>query len=247
MNKAKLTTVLAVVGCIGWAAASAMAARGGLKHADIRKNRSMTATDYAKCYGGAALIGTASTAAIIYGNHLSNNIIKEVVASAGTAVAASSAMLMEHKDAAKRVFGPDAEKKIQEDIHKNKLSEIESNNQKIEIYDRVGKVSFVRTIPEVEQAIHEMNRELYSNFYVPWKRLYENLNLPERIVNSVDDSIGYWLDGETESYNASFSSANTIWIDLTYYFTRNRNGNFICEISPEYGPYEHDESEFTIE
>jgi len=194
-NSSTILTVIGATGVVATAVLSAKAVPKAIKLLDEARNKkgdTLTTTEKIKATWTAyvpAVITGASTIACIFGiNYLS---VKNQ-ASLMSAYALLDNTYKEYRNAAKNVYGDDADAKIKSEIVKMNVEDMDLPTGTILFFDFQSMRHFISTIEKVEQAEYDFLDILHRRGYATMNEYYALLGLPP-----VDfgDRLG-WIDSE---------------------------------------------------
>lgn len=205
------STILTCVGAVGVVATSAMAVKATpkalrlLNEAEEEKGEKLTKLEIVKVAGpvyipsiavGAATIGT------IFG---ANALNKRQQASLMSAYALLDGAYKEHKKKVTELYGEDANKRISEEIAKDKYEKVDivlDDNKKLFFDDFSGRY-FESTMENVIRAEYEINKKISLWGGAELNEFYELLDIPQMdtfnrmgwsIGAIMSDTWGNWLD-----------------------------------------------------
>lgn len=148
-----------------------------------------------KCYIPAAVTGVASVACLVGASsvHIRRN------AALATAYKLSETALTEYKEKVVETIGERKEKKIREEVAKDKLDKNPVTKQEVIITERgntlcldtLSKRYFKSDINEIKKAENELNKELLHNMYISLNEFYDKLGLSH---TSIGDDLGWNCD-----------------------------------------------------
>lgn len=185
-----------------------------------------------KCYIPTALVGL-STIACIFGANVLN---KRNQASLVSAYALLNQSYQRYRNAAKTVYGEDADSKIKAQMAKDTYisdewgysvysSELDSESEKILCYDLFSQRYFTSTMAAVLNAQYHINRNLNLHGYASINEFYDFLG-----IDKIDhgDDIGW-------SYNQCVEEG-ILWLDFDNRHTVMDDGLECCVISALWNP-----------
>lgn len=215
-------TILTYIGAIGVVATSVMAVRATPKALDFIKEDSRQKHDgdpYAytkieavqscwRCYIPTAFVGL-STISCIFGANILN---KRNQASLVSAYAMLSESYKQYREAAKSLYGEDADSKIIAEVAKKKyisadgcyIHDPDSVSEELLFYDSFSQRYFTSTMSSVLNAQYHVNRNFALRGWSDLNELYDFLGLEE---HSGGDVIGWSSDEMLEG-------GLTPWIDF---------------------------------
>jgi len=245
--KQHIPTVLSCIGSIGVIATTALAVKATPKAYERIREESKVAHNgdsHAftkmeavkacwKCYIPAAVAG-ASTIACIIGANLLN---KHSQASIASAYALLHQSYRKFKNAAKTVYGEDANSKIGVQMAKDAYvsadgwavysSDMDPASEKILCYDEYSQRYFMATMAAVVNAQYHLNRNLSLRGYVGVNEFYEFLGL-----DKINDDYGVC---DAERYIGweydDLVDAGFMWLDFENACTETDDGMRCCVVS----------------
>lgn len=172
-------------------------------------------------YSAPFLIGVSTISCIVGSNVLN----KRTQASILSAYSLLHASFTEYKAQVKEEFGVEGEKKVRENIAKQKIDETSDKDGGIWFEDCFLGMPFESTIEQVQKAEYELNRTFILRGYVSLYDFYSYLGIPE---TSMAKMFGWSYDiGVAWGYE---------WIDFTHEKTMDDKGREIYLISYTFEP-----------
>lgn len=148
-----------------------------------------------KCYLPAMATGVVSIACLVGASsvHIRRN------AALATAYKLSETALTEYKEKVVETIGERKEKKIREEVAKDKLEKNPVTRQEIIITERgntlcldtLSKRYFKSDLNAIKKAENELNKELLHNMYISLNEFYDKLGLSH---TSIGDDLGWNCD-----------------------------------------------------
>ena len=213
-------TILAVIGSGGVVATTILAVKATpkamkLKAAEESDDKLEIVKVCWKCYIPTAIVG-ASTIACIIGSNVLNHHQRAGLISAYAMLTQS---YREYREAAKSVYGDDADKKIIAQTAKEVMvtsdgnslyfPELDKNSEEVLFYDEYSKRYFTSNMASVINAEYHVNRNLALRGYVELNELYDFFGI-DPVKNG--DKIG-WDIGE-------MACNECIWLDFEHLPTK---------------------------
>ena len=146
-----------------------------------------------------AVVGVASIACLLGANILS----RKQQASLMSAYVLLDRSFKEYRNAAKRVYGEDADEMIQRDIMIAEYAKMTSlpHGDLVLFYDTISDRYFYSTSQAVTEAENDFNRNFALRGYVNLNEFYDFLGLPETMGG---DIIGWDMDSGFEFYGYQY-------------------------------------------
>ena len=201
--KRNSSTILTCIGAIGVVVTSVMAVKATPKATRIveqateEKQEKLTKFETFKAiapvYIPTAIIGSSTIACIF----LANILNKRSQASLISAYALLNNSYKYYKNKVEELYGEGVNKKIREDIAKDKYEDIKHTEGKQLFYDFYSGRYFESTIETVRQAEYETNRSMSVNGEVSLNKFYKILDLPH---DSIYDELGWSAEQIYETY-----------------------------------------------
>lgn len=234
-------TILTYVAAIGVVATSVMAVKATpkammlLEHATDEKGEELTKLEVVRVVGPVyipALAIGVSTISCIFGANVLN---KRNQASLVSAYALLNQSYQQYRNAAKAVYGDDADSKIKAQIAKDTYisadgysvysSDLDSESEKILCYDLFSQRYFTSTMAAVLNAQYHINRNLNLHGYASINEFYDFLG-----IDKIDhgDDIGWSYDQCVEE--------GILWLDFDNRHTVMDDGLECCVISALWDP-----------
>ena len=208
------STVLTCVGGVGVVATSVMAVKATpkamilIEKAEKEKGEELTKFETVKVAGPvyipAVIVGATTIISIFGANYLN----KRQKAALMSAYAMATTSYKDYKKKVEELYGDDADKKVTEEIAKDKYEEtdVPEHKDKELFYDEFSKRYFESTIEDVQRAEYRINRDLHMQDAVTLNEFYDLLGL-EPIASG--DELGW-----STSYN--FDAYWQTWIDFSH-------------------------------
>lgn len=215
-NAPTILSGLGVIGVIGTAALAVKATPKAIyileekekaKGAKLTKFEQVSAA--APVYIPAILMGMTTITCILSANYLN----KERQAMLTSAYAYLNNSFNEYKSKIKQIYGEDADKKVRDEIAKDKYVQqnISASEKKKLFYDQFSGRYFETTIPELENALYELNRKYAMQGEITLNTLYNLLNLEGTDYGEV---LGWSCAKDWELYGYSWIDAHWELIDM---------------------------------
>lgn len=200
--KEQSPAILTYVGAAGVVVTSVMAARATLKaskiieDAESEKEKTLTTKEKIKVAGPAyipTVVVGATTIACVIGSNVLNKRKQAALISAYKMLDES---FKEYKDKVEEVYGKGSDKKIREELTKDKYEDNKSaNNGKQLFYDDFSKRYFESTKEDVLAAEYEINKRLSQGGGAYLNEFYELVDLPPtKSGEALGWSIGQMMD-----------------------------------------------------
>ena len=231
-------TILAVIGSGGVVATTILAVKATpkamkLKAAEESDDKLEIVKVCWKCYIPTAIVG-ASTIACIIGSNVLNHHQRAGLISAYAMLTQS---YREYREAAKSVYGDDADKKIIAQTAKEVMvtsdgnslyfPELDKNSEEVLFYDEYSKRYFTSSMASVINAEYHINRNLALRGCVSVNEFYEFLGIDQ--IKGGDD-IGWQID--------ELMCDGLMWLDFEHCPTKLEDSmecfivSFMCDPEP---------------
>lgn len=189
--KKNASTILTCMGALGVVGTTLSAIKATLKAIDVledeeeikieRDNQSLTTFEKAlvvtPVYFPTILLGTA-TITCIFGANILN---KKKQATLVSAYAYLNSSFNEYKDKVKAIYGEDGEKRVREEIAKDKYIQqsMSESDKDILFFDEYSGRYFESTLFNLQNAIYKLNRTFALEGYTNLNEFYRYVDLPE--------------------------------------------------------------------
>ena len=173
-----------------------------------RDNQSLTnfekALVLAPVYFPTILFGTATITCIFGANALN----KKKQAALTSAYAYLNSSFNEYKDKVKAIYGEDGEKRVREEIAKDKYIQqsIPESNEDMLFFDEYSGRYFELTLFDLQNAVYRLNRTFALEGYTNLNEFYRYVDLPETDYGEV---LGW-------SGLKCWETVNSAWIDIKW-------------------------------
>lgn len=158
----------------------------------------------APVYFPTILFGTA-TIACIFGANMLN---KKQQAAITSAYAYLNSSFNEYKDKVKAIYGEDGEKRVREEIAKDKYIQqsMPESNEDMLFFDEYSGRYFELTLFDLQNAVYRLNRTFALEGYTNLNEFYRYVDLPETDYGEV---LGW-------SGLKCWETVNSAWIDIKW-------------------------------
>lgn len=189
--KKNASTILTCMGALGVVGTTLSAIKATLKAIDVledeeeikieRDNQSLTTFEKAlvvtPVYFPTILLGTA-TITCIFGANILN---KKKQATLVSAYAYLNSSFNEYKDKVKAIYGEDGEKRVREEIAKDKYIQqsIPESDKDILFFDEYSGRYFETSLFNLQNAVYKLNRTFALEGYANLNEFYRYIDLPE--------------------------------------------------------------------
>lgn len=234
-------TILTIGGAAGVVATAALTAKATPKAVHIceklrvERKEEPTKPEYARavwrCYIPAAAVGLATIACIFGANALS----KRAQASLASAFTLLAQTYERYREAAKTVYGEDADTKIKAQVAKEiYISEngrhlyrpdLNKESDHVIFYESFSQRYFISTIAAVINAQYHLNRNYALRGEISINEYYEFLGIDK--IEGGDDITWYCDD---------YLNDGIVWLDFENSYIKMEDGTECYYISPEYDP-----------
>lgn len=190
-TKKNAPTILSCMGALGVVGTTLSAIKATLKAIDVledeeeikmqRDNQSLTTFEkalvVAPVYFPTILFG-AATVTCIFGANMLN---KKKQATLVSAYAYLNSSFNEYKDKVKAIYGEDGEKRVREEIAKDKYIQqsIPESNEDMLFFDEYSGRYFELTLFDLQNAVYRLNRTFALEGYTNLNEFYRYVDLPE--------------------------------------------------------------------
>lgn len=148
-----------------------------------------------KCYLPSAIIGTITIGCIISANSIN---LKRNAALAGL-YSLSETALKEYQTKVVETIGKTKERKIKDDLAKDKIIKNPVSDKEIVItgrgetlcYDALSGRYFKSDIEEIRRVLNKLSRDMMSDMFIPLNEIYSELNLKN---TKMGDLVGWHVD-----------------------------------------------------
>ena len=163
-------------------------------------------------YAPTVLLGVTTIGCIFGSNHMN----KQKQAALTSAYVALDASFKQYKEAAKKVYGEDADEKIMEEYIRGDecMEKISLYGEDRLFYEPISRTYFESTLAEVKQAEYLLNRELALTDYV---RINDFLRYLGQDETDMGDVLGWSTFGTHELYGHA-------WIDFKHELVEMEDG-----------------------
>lgn len=189
--KKNAPTILSCMGALGVVGTTLSAIKATLKVIDVledeeeikmqRDNQSLTTFEkalvVAPVYFPTILFGTATITCILGANMLN----KKKQATLVSAYAYLNSSFNEYKDKVKAIYGEDGEKRVREEIAKDKYIQqsMSESDKDILFFDEYSGRYFESTLFNLQNAVYKLNRTFALEGYTNLNEFYRYVDLPE--------------------------------------------------------------------
>ena len=216
--KKNASTILSCLGALGVVGTTLSAIKATPKAIEVledeeeikmeRDNQSLTnfekALVLAPVYFPTILFGTATITCIFGANALN----KKKQAALTSAYAYLNSSFNEYKDKVKAIYGEDGEKRVREEIAKDKYIQqsIPESNEDMLFFDEYSGRYFELTLFDLQNAVYRLNRTFALEGYTNLNEFYRYVDLPETDYGEV---LGW-------SGLKCWETVNSAWIDIKW-------------------------------
>ena len=216
--KKNTSTILSCLGALGVVGTTVSAVKATPKAITVlqeqeeikmeRDNQSLTNFEktlvVAPVYFPTILFGTA-TIICIFGANILN---KKKQAALTSAYAYLNSSFNEYKDKVKAIYGEDGEKRVREEIAKDKYIQqsIPESNEDMLFFDEYSGRYFELTLFDLQNAVYRLNRTFALEGYTNLNEFYRYVDLPETDYGEV---LGW-------SGLKCWETVNSAWIDIKW-------------------------------
>lgn len=217
-TKKNASTILSCLGALGVVGTTVSAVKATPKAITIiqeqeeikmeRDNQSLTTFEkalvLAPVYFPTILFGTATITCIFGANALN----KKKQAALTSAYAYLNSSFNEYKDKVKAIYGEDGEKRVREEIAKDKYIQqsIPESNEDMLFFDEYSGRYFELTLFDLQNAVYRLNRTFALEGYTNLNEFYRYVDLPETDYGEV---LGW-------SGLKCWETVNSAWIDIKW-------------------------------
>ena len=217
-TKKNTSTILSCLGALGVVGTTVSAVKATPKAITVlqeqeeikmeRDNQSLTAFEkalvLAPVYFPTILFGTATITCIFGANALN----KKKQAALTSAYAYLNSSFNEYKDKVKAIYGEDGEKRVREEIAKDKYIQqsIPESNEDMLFFDEYSGRYFELTLFDLQNAVYRLNRTFALEGYTNLNEFYRYVDLPETDYGEV---LGW-------SGLKCWETVNSAWIDIKW-------------------------------
>lgn len=189
--KKNASTILTCMGALGVVGTTLSAIKATLKAIDVledeeeikieRDNQSLTTFEKAlvvtPVYFPTILLGTA-TITCIFGANILN---KKKQATLVSAYAYLNSSFNEYKDKVKAIYGEDGEKRVRDELAKDKYIQqsMSESDKDILFFDEYSGRYFESTLFNLQNAVYKLNRTFALEGYTNLNEFYRYVDLPE--------------------------------------------------------------------
>lgn len=189
--KKNASTILTCMGALGVVGTTLSAIKATLKAIDVledeeeikieRDNQSLTTFEKAlvvtPVYFPTILLGTA-TITCIFGSNMLN---KKKQATLVSAYAYLNSSFNEYKDKVKAIYGEDGEKRVRDELAKDKYIQqsMSESDKDILFFDEYSGRYFESTLFNLQNAVYKLNRTFALEGYTNLNEFYRYVDLPE--------------------------------------------------------------------
>lgn len=190
-TKKNAPTILSCMGALGVVGTTLSAIKATLKVIDVledeeeikieRDNQSLTTFEkalvVAPVYFPTILLGTA-TITCIFGANILN---KKKQATLVSAYAYLNSSFNEYKDKVKAIYGEDGEKRVRDELAKDKYIQqsMSESDKDILFFDEYSGRYFESTLFNLQNAVYKLNRTFALEGYTNLNEFYRYVDLPE--------------------------------------------------------------------
>lgn len=217
-TKKNASTILSCLGALGVVGTTVSAVKATPKAITVlqeqeeikmeRDNQSLTTFEKAlvltPVYFPTILFGTATITCIFGANALN----KKKQAALTSAYAYLNSSFNEYKDKVKAIYGEDGEKRVREEIAKDKYIQqsIPESNEDMLFFDEYSGRYFELTLFDLQNAVYRLNRTFALEGYTNLNEFYRYVDLPETDYGEV---LGW-------SGLKCWETVNSAWIDIKW-------------------------------
>lgn len=217
-TKKNASTILSCLGALGVVGTTVSAVKATPKAITIlqeqeeikmeRDNQSLTTFEkalvLAPVYFPTILFGTATITCIFGANALN----KKKQAALTSAYAYLNSSFNEYKDKVKAIYGEDGEKRVREEIAKDKYIQqsMPESNEDMLFFDEYSGRYFELTLFDLQNAVYRLNRTFALEGYTNLNEFYRYVDLPETDYGEV---LGW-------SGLKCWETFNSAWIDIKW-------------------------------
>lgn len=221
MKNNVLSAILTGIAIIGVGATAILVAKAtpkaikALEEKDISPSEVMdkkleAAKAVAPVYAPAAVAAAVTIGCIVGSNTMT---LKQQAAIAG-AYGVLATQAKKYQDQIKKLFGPDADKKVVDECVKESSKNLFAKEGSLLFYDEYSDEYFERTMLEVLDAEYQLNHRFIDEGFVTLNDFYELLGLPK---TKVGGNIGWSVDAGLAYYGYQ-------WIDVEHQLTKLDDG-----------------------
>lgn len=217
-TKKNASTILSCLGALGVVGTTVSAVKATPKAITVlqeqeeikmeRDNQSLTTFEKAlvltPVYFPTILFGTATITCIFGANALN----KKKQAALTSAYAYLNSSFNEYKDKVKAIYGEDGEKRVREEIAKDKYIQqsMPESNEDMLFFDEYSGRYFELTLFDLQNAVYRLNRTFALEGYTNLNEFYRYVDLPETDYGEV---LGW-------SGLKCWETVNSAWIDIKW-------------------------------
>ena len=186
-NASTILSCLGVLGVVGTTLSAIKATPKAIEVLEERDNQSLTTFEkalvVAPVYFSTMLFGTA-TIICIFG---ANTLNKKQQAALTSAYAYLNSSFNEYKDKVKAIYGEDGEKRVREEIAKDKYIQqsMSESDKDILFFDEYSGRYFESSLFNLQNAVYKLNRTFALEGYANLNEFYRYIDLPETEYGAV--------------------------------------------------------------
>lgn len=180
-NASTILSCLGTLGVVGTTLSAIKATPKAIEVLEERDNQSLTTFEkalvVAPVYFSTMLFGTA-TIICIFG---ANTLNKKQQAALTSAYAYLNSSFNEYKDKVKAIYGEDGEKRVRDELAKDKYIQqsMSESDKDILFFDEYSGRYFESTLFNLQNAVYKLNRTFALEGYTNLNEFYRYVDLPE--------------------------------------------------------------------
>ena len=175
----------------------------------------------------------------------------KVIGTLTMAVGALSTQNQDIQEAVKNVLSPEDQNKVSEHIVKKHAKEARNAQSNLKKLSNIDKIDIM--VPFIDKVVHttsnkllyaenESNYILHSRYSMPYWQWLEFLGVDLKTLTKKEKEaitdLGWYMDSDEQSWNASFTPGQTVWIKHNYgYDQENDRLVLYFDIPPVYDPW----------